>query len=287
VSNSAATPLAYAYVNRIVLGLARLRARHIGGRVAALALWDGAPGRFGGTGSAVRDWQAAGQGVTCIAPRTLDVSELPPAERSAAPLMADGGQRIVSMLFGDAVGFSKLEDHQVSVFVERFLGAVSLLVEASGAAPLTCNTWGDGLYFCFEHPGDAAELALRICEMVRATDWHALGLSKEMDIRIALHAGPAYDCVNPVTKSRDFTGAHVSRAARIEPVTPPGQVYSSQAFAALCECFGLRDYVCDYVGQLPLAKGYGTFPTFHLRRSGGEPQAAATRQPAAVPAAPA
>ncbi len=93
-------------------------------------------------------------------------------------------------------------------------------------------------------------------------DWESAGLPAATQyIRVALHAGPAYDCVNPVTKLRDFTGAHVSRAARIEPITPPGQVYASQAYAALCECFQLSQYVCEYVGQLPLAKGYGTYPT--------------------------
>jgi class 3 adenylate cyclase len=181
--------------------------------------------------------------------------------------MAEGRQRVVNMLFGDAVGFSKLEDRQVSLFVDHFLGAVSKLVDRSSTAPLTVNTWGDGLYFCFENSEDAAEMALKICETVRSIDWEAVGLPKDMNIRIALHAGPAFDCENPITKSRDFTGAQVSRAARIEPITPPGQVYASQAFAALCECSQLRDYVCEYVGQLSLAKGYGTFPTFHLRRT--------------------
>ncbi|HEY9667290.1 MAG TPA: RyR domain-containing protein [Coleofasciculaceae cyanobacterium] len=29
---------------------------------------------------------------------------------------------------------------------------------------------------------------------------------------------------------------------------------------------GIRDFTCDYVGQTPWAKGYGTFPTYHVRR---------------------
>ncbi len=156
----------------------------------------------------------------------------------------------------------------MSSFVERFLGAVAHLIEQSAEMPLTRNTWGDGLYFCFESPGGAAELALKICEMARTMDWESAGLPRDLNIRVALHAGPAFDCVNSGHQiARLHRGACEPRRARIEPVTPAGQVYASQAFAALCECFQLSQYVCEYVGQLPLAKGYGTYPTFHVRRA--------------------
>jgi class 3 adenylate cyclase len=93
-----------------------------------------------------------------------------------------------------------------------------------------------------------------------------MGLPSELNLRIALHAGPAYACTDPVTRAPNFIGTHVSRAARIEPITPPGQVYASQAFAALAEAQGVTEFTCDYVGQTPLAKKYGTFPTYHVRR---------------------
>jgi class 3 adenylate cyclase len=65
-----------------------------------------------------------------------------------------------------------------------------------------------------------------------------------------------------------FSGTHISRAARLEPVTPPNQVYASQGFAALCECMSVTSFRCDFVGTLPLAKGYGNFPVYHVRRTG-------------------
>ena len=58
---------------------------------------------------------------------------------------------------------------------------------------------------------------------------------KNMNIRIGLHAGPAIRTMDPVIKQLNFMGSNVSRAARIEPVTPPGQVYCSEPFAALAE----------------------------------------------------
>jgi class 3 adenylate cyclase len=102
--------------------------------------------------------------------------------------------------------------------------------------------------------------------VISGTEWAAKGLPKDLSLRIGLHAGPAYACMDPVTNRRNYLGTHVSRAARIEPVTPPGQVYASGAFAALARAEHVRDFRCEYVGQTPLAKGYGAFPTYHVRR---------------------
>ena len=48
-------------------------------------------------------------------------------------------------------------------------------------------------------------------------------------------------------------------------ITPAGQVYASEAFAALAAAQGAVDFSCDYVGQTPMAKGYGTLPIYHVR----------------------
>ena len=72
---------------------------------------------------------------------------------------------------------------------------------------------------------------------------------------------------DPVLKRSNFIGAHVSRAARIEPVTPEGAVYVTEAFAAVLATTGLTQFVCEYVGQVPAAKHYGTMRMYSLRRS--------------------
>jgi class 3 adenylate cyclase len=65
-------------------------------------------------------------------------------------------------------------------------------------------------------------------------------------------------------------GSHVNRTARIEPVTPPGQVYGSYAFVALAHRQAPGRFSCDYVGRIPLAKGFGEFPMYRVR-GGREP----------------
>ena len=69
-----------------------------------------------------------------------------------------------------------------------------------------------------------------------------------------------------MTEHDNCIGTHVSHAARIEPVTPPGQVFASQAFAALSAAERVRDFACHYVGQTALAKGHGIYPTYHVHR---------------------
>ena len=72
--------------------------------------------------------------------------------------------------------------------------------------------------------------------------------------------------LDPVTNASTYSGTHVSRTARIEPVTPPGQVYASLAFAAIASAQNITEFSCEYVGQTPIAKEYGTFPTYRLSR---------------------
>jgi hypothetical protein len=71
---------------------------------------------------------------------------------------------------------------------------------------------------------------------------------------------------DPITGAPLYSGVHTSRTARIEPITPPGQVYASSAFAAVAtaqEASGLR---FSYIGRTQLAKHYGVLPLHHVRR---------------------
>jgi class 3 adenylate cyclase len=132
--------------------------------------------------------------------------------------------------------------------------------------PRLKNTWGDGLYFVFGSVRDAGLFALELQGAIATTDWSRVGLPANLSLRTGLHAGPAYSCQDPVTGRLNYFGAHVSRAARIEPITPVGQVYASAAFAALARAEGVREFRCEYVGRTPLAKSYGTLAMYVVRR---------------------
>lgn len=262
--------VSFAYGNLMMFGLARARARQLDAELDAIAVWDGQDGGAGGTGSNVRGWRASGQAVYVLEPDggRAYCLEAEPGTAVGYWRAAGGGDessRLVAFLFADVVGYSKLAEAQILPFVEHFLGLVAGLCEA-GPAPLFRNTWGDGLYFVFADSQDAAAFALNLSERMRETDWAARGLPAELSIRIALHAGPAYQVHDPVIGRETYTGSHVSRAARMEPITPPGQVYCSDAFVALSEADGADGFRCRYVGQTPLAKGFGTFPAYRVTR---------------------
>ena len=274
--------MSFEYTNLLLFGLADIRARQLETDLVPLAVWDQKPGDGpGGTASAVEHWRRLGLDV-----QVIDLERIRKRESGNSPATpkrvtsAAGGSkhsrrkasstdtlptRIMSMLFADAVNFSKLTEPQIPLFLKHFLGAIGALISTSPHAPIIKNTWGDGLYFVFGEVKDAGLFALELCELMVQTDWGKTGLPTAINLRIALHAGPVYQCVDPVTEQPSYTGTHVSRAARIEPITPPGQVYASQGFAALAAAQGIKEFTCDYVGQTPLAKGYGTFATYHVR----------------------
>lgn len=257
----------FQYANQLLLGLARIRARQMHTEVVPLAVWDGQPSAVpGSTAWTVARWREQGLRVEVIPlgdPEAGPVSSRLP--RAPEPLPGGLEPRIMVMLFADVVAFSALQETQVPRFVAHFLTVVRDLKQSLAVPPRMENTWGDGLFLAFEDLGTAARFAVDLVRRVKHADWAALGLPEGLNLRVALHAGPVYVGTDPVTGRPTCFGTHVNKAARIEPITPPGQVYASQAFAALAAAEDAPGLQCEYVGQLPLAKGFGTFPMYLLR----------------------
>jgi len=267
----------YEYANLLLTGLASIKAQQLETELIPQAVWDRKEGDGpGGTASMIKHWRSMGLEVGLIDLAKI-LGQQRPQWTGIPPVISSGKRpsrtrptklatRMMAMLFADALNFSKLTESQIPKFVDHFLGAIARLISTSSHAPVVKNTWGDGLYFVFSSVRDAGQFSLDLCDLIGSTDWTKKGLPKELNLRIALHAGPVYSCIDPVIGQPTFTGTHVSRAARIEPITPPGQVYASQPFAALAAAHDVAEFSCDYIGQTPLAKGYGTFPTYHVRR---------------------
>ncbi len=188
-------------------------------------------------------------------------------QRNATAAVAAAGQRTLkTMLFADIAGYSRLDEVVIPQFQRQFLELAAGLIEAAGAGPLEAKTWGDALYAVFDDAREGAEFALRFAEQMRKTDWAQAGMANAGQIRVALHAGPVFRCFDPVMGRDSYFGSNVTRAARIEPITPPGAVYASEAFAATLASSGTLDYAVEYVGVLPLAKGYGESRVYRLER---------------------
>ena len=268
----------FEYCNLAMTGLARLFARSLDLEITPLAVWDGYAGAPGGTGSFVRYWRTHRVPVKVVPIATKPPSMLTSSEafetdsehdddEFEAWVRASGRQEIKAIMFADVVGYSKLPETVIPKYVAQFNQRVSRLMADSSAAPINVNTWGDGLFFVFNGVEDAGRFALDLRDLVVSTDWIDLGLPRQLSIRIGVHAGPVYVNFDPVVRQISFTGAHVSRAARIEPITHEGEVFASEEFAALAAADQSKCFTCDLVGTTALAKSYGLFRVYSLERS--------------------
>lgn len=248
--------LSHAYANQILLGMARLKAQQLDTELVPVLAGN----------ELLRSRMVAG------CPNFDDHESLPVPLRDEA-MEVEGQEssrpdvRIRAMLFADVVGYSKLREEHVPPFVDAFMGSVAHLLESATRPPEVKNTWGDALYMVFEDTMSAADFALRLVDMVNNENWELRGLPKGLNMRVSLHAGPVYKCVDRVLQAETYTGTHVSKAARLEPITPPGQVFTSRDFAALAAVEDNPELRFDYVGRVGFAKGFGSYPVYHLRRA--------------------
>jgi class 3 adenylate cyclase len=266
---------AFVYAGLIQTGLAELRAIDLETDLVPVVVWNGRAGDgLGGTAWMVEHWRSRGQPFEWI-----DLAEFARAggidvepagndgEAVASEPPPDAHHPIMAMLFADTVGYSRLSENQIPLYVDRFMGRIARLLEETTHPPLFKETVGDGFYFVFENVRDAGCLSLELRDLIRSVDWAAEGLPETLGLRAAVHCGPLYLCHDPITGEQKYTGPHTNRTAQIEPITPPGEVYATQAFAAVAAATGVRDLEFDYVGRKALAKKYGFLGLYHLRRA--------------------
>jgi len=269
----------FEYCNLAVNGLARVFARSLDLEITPLAVWDGQVGAPGGTGSFVRYWRNHRVPVKIVpivaqtppalaTPEVAETDDADPGDEFEVWVRASGRQEIKAIMFADVVGYSKLPETVIPKYVAQFNQRVSKLIAESSSSPVNVNTWGDGLFFVFSSVEDAGRFGLDLRDLVVKTDWVDLGLPTNLNIRIAVHAGPVYVNFDPIVRQMTFTGAHVSRAARIEPITHEGEVFASEEFAALAAADQAKGFTCDLVGTTALAKSYGLSRIYSLERVG-------------------
>jgi hypothetical protein len=254
-----------AFASHLAMGLAVLGSRNLCAPVRQLVIWDALPARGdAGTAIDVARWARTGLPQTIIPCRPAAKSALrPPRVR---PLERDD-RSIRAMLFGDIKGFSKLGDDQMPAFAARVLGSLGAVLDRFGQRMAFANSWGDAFFAVFDEARSAARCALEMQEEMAGIEFAAAGLPEAMALRIGGHLGPVHRVDDPILHRPAYMGAHVVRAARIEPITPEGCVYVTESFAALLALEDEQDYACDYVGVTEAAKQYGAMRMFLLHRT--------------------
>jgi class 3 adenylate cyclase len=235
----------FGYSGQLAMGLALLRAHHLSTEVEQIGVWDGKPPSGpAGTAADMARWKRTGmpQKVIPVGNGFRPTESGPALERKIE-------RRTRAMLFGDIHGFSKLTDEQLPRFIDVILGSLARVINLNRADILLANTWGDGLFVVLDDAGKAADCALLLQETLREVDMAASGLPDDMALRVGLHLGPAYTAQDPILERDNYFGAHVSRAARIEPVTPEGCVYVTETMAAVLALHNADAFTCEYVGM--------------------------------------
>lgn len=95
-------------------------------------------------------------------------------------------------------------------------------------------------------------------------DQSSLGLDESLMLRIGLHYGPVYKLRDHLAQTVTYASTDITKTARIEPVTPPGEIFGTEPFVAMLELEGEHWARFRYAGTLQSAKGYGAFRMFHV-----------------------
>ena len=257
-------PAQYGYGSRMAMGLARLRAHHLGAEPIQLAIWDGkASDGPAGTGADVAAWRDKGARGLIVDPGEVDRSLARPAPR----FRTSHDRTLAAILFTDFAGFSTLKETALPAFWDGVMRKVAEVLDRHDGEVVCRNSWGDALYAVATSAPAAAGIALELQDALAAFDYATLGLDGAGGMRIGVHYGPAWRTVDHITGRTTFYGTEVSKAARIEPVTPPGAVFVTEPFAAILALESGDAFTCRYVGRIALAKKYGDYPMYRLTRS--------------------
>lgn len=227
-----------AQAQRLLLGLARLNAAHLETPVR----------RLGAANDRGLLWRLGA----------------PPALRQPRP---PPGRRAVGLVFTDIVGFSTLSDADVQRYWDQVVPAFAEALRPLKRRILLQQTWGDALHLVTIDALAAADATLALIETVQRLRAQLHGALAALEIRVGAHFAPASQGYDAVEGARTYFGSQLSLTARVEPVTPPGTVYVTEAFAAELAVSAPERFRYEYAGDLPLAKRYGHFRLYSLRRA--------------------
>ncbi|MFO1246653.1 MAG: tetratricopeptide repeat-containing protein [Alphaproteobacteria bacterium] len=249
------------------MGMARRHADALATTVCQLAIWNGQPAKAVATAAAeVAKWSGLGLASVIIPPSgeayRLTQAPSPPPDHISPDVVPR------AFLFADVRGFSKLPERHMELFVQTYMAGLAQAIEPFGGDIDYRATAGDGIFLVFRTPALAAACAIAMQERSESFDLDHHGIDVHLQLRIAVHYGPCHPIHDPILKKDSFAGREIIRAARIEPVTPPGEIYVTEQLASALFLAGAKDWRCDYVGIQPTAKGFGNFRMYSIKPHG-------------------
>ncbi len=173
-------------------------------------------------------------------------------------------------VFSDLSGFSKLSEPEIGIFQQQVLEDLSGKLNKLRDKAIVFNTWGDAVFAVFENCIDAVNWMLEYRDFFTKGDMAKYQIKSVLP-RIAAHAGEAEILVDPLQKSKNALGTKVNMAARIEPVTRPGDIFVTKQFRDnAVDNLSNGNVEFDEMGYVTLAKSFGEAELFRMRRKDEE-----------------
>ncbi|MEM7522726.1 MAG: hypothetical protein AAF360_03010 [Pseudomonadota bacterium] len=269
----------YRFGNQALQGAAIMRGRQFDVAPDLLTVWDMTPGgEIGGVSDFIDKWAD----MTRLHIIDLDDLRPTPPTAPAAPTIRRGSREIRALLMSDIVGSSRLTEAQMPNYA-AFLNRIAERLAADAPTPTFANTWGDAVFATSPSALDLARYALTLkAAVVEYGDLDG-ALQTPLQMRISLNAGPVLETADAIAGRLGNFGAEIVRAARIEPVTTPNQIYATDPFVSLllaeeneaktqAETEGenwASIFEIQYIGRVTLAKNAGAEGLHHLSAAPG------------------
>lgn len=253
----------FVFCSDVAMGMAIMRANSLNARLMQLAVWDqGLTTRSRGTYSNITKWEKLGHHSEIIPSPPIVQRNDRNRSRIDYPIARREPHAI---LFADIRGYSKLSDRDILWYFNDFQPALAKVMNEFRPDIQHLDTWGDAIFLVTEKASTAAKIAVAMNNAIAAIDQSGPELREPLLLRIGLHFGPVYKVYDHLGQCFTYSSNDVNKTARIEPVTPPGEIFGTEPFVAKLELEGEGWANFEYAGTIPSAKNYGAFRMFHIR----------------------
>jgi len=246
----------------VAMGMAIMRANTLHSKLMQVAVWDQVVAiQRSGTYTNIAKWRDLGHHSEII-PSPL---RFQPFVRRSEGDYPENRREPHAILFADVRGYSKLGDRDILWYYNELQPVLAKVIDEFRHEIQHLDTWGDAIFLVTEKASVAARIAVELNNAIAAIDQSGIDTDEPLLMRIGLHYGPVYKLYDHLMQSYTYSSNDVTKTARIEPVTPPGEIFGTEPFVAMLELEGEGWASFDYAGTIPSAKDFGAFRMFHVR----------------------
>jgi len=251
------------FCSDVTMGMAIMRANSLHTKLMQLAVWDqNTTSKSRGTYSNILKWRRLGHRSEIIPSPTIFPKQHLHKSNANYPVTIREPHAI---LFSDMRGYSKLCDRDILWYFNELQPALASVINEFRTEIQHLDTWGDAIFLVTEKASTAAKIAIALNNAIAEIDQSNLDLKDPLLMRIGLHFGPVYKLYDHLMQCFTYASKEVTKTARIEPVTPPGEIFGTEPFVAKLELEGEGWANFEYAGTISSAKNFGAFRMFHIR----------------------